>query len=503
MSDVRYICLSDIHLGAKYSVLNRLDPDTGEDRPFEASSTLVNVAEALRATILSMGASEPPRLVLLGDVLEMSFADRREITMGFQRFLESFFPPDVPAAFSTEIVLVPGNHDHNLWNTECDANFLNQLQGVEANEIPPLMEVTRAFDKPQLLSSYLTEIMRRYDHLTDASVVIAYPNFGLVNDAGTRAVLMHHGHYVEPLYRLMTEVAAWIDGRSQIDVDVEQLEKENGTWVDFLWSSLGSSGGLSSDVLELYEIMQDTAAMHVATSDLATRLVNQFRDVLPMSGLPDIRSLARRLTKGMLSATLGRASQTERAAFNQYLSAGSLAGLKWYLEGPVHQQIHTELGSKIPEDVTFVFGHTHKPFEELIPMAMDKYRMPVRVLNTGGWVLDQPRQASTQGAAAVLIDSDLNTAALRLFNNTLSGEDSQVHVRRPVGNHEDNALESLMRTTLSSTRGDSTVRASWAAFSAEVHDALDLRASLMSRRYFDPESDPPVRASRLSKEVTS
>lgn len=501
MTELQYVCLSDVHLGAKYSVLNRLDPATGDDEPGKASSSLVQVAEGLRATINTLSPASRPKLVLLGDVLEMAFADRREITMGFQRFIESFYPPGKPAAFSKEIILVPGNHDHNLWNTECDANFLNQLERVETDDLPKLMEVTAAFEPPRLTSSYLTAIMRRYEHLADASVVIAYPNFGLTNEAGTRAVLMHHGHYVEPLYRLMTEAAAWIDGRSGVKVDVEQLERENGTWVDFLWSSLGSSGGISSDVLKLYEVMQDTAAMHVATSDLATRLVNQFRSVLPMSGLPDVRSLARRITKAMLSVTLGRASQMERAAFNQYLSAESLEGLKWYLEGPVYRQITEELGNRMPEDLTFVFGHTHKPFEELIPMAIEKYRIPVRVLNTGGWVLDQPRQASTQGAAAVLIDSDLNTAALRLFNNTLSGEDSRVHVRRPVGNHEDNQLESALRNTLGEAN-NAAVEA-WAEFSSEVHDALDLRARLMSKRYFDPESDPPVRTSLLSTEATS
>ena len=39
-----------------------------------------------------------------------------------------------------------------------------------------------------------------------------------------------------------------------------------------------------------------------------------------------------------------------------------------------------------PSDVTFVFGHTHKPFQEDVNFR--EYPGWVNVYNSGGWVID-------------------------------------------------------------------------------------------------------------------
>ena len=39
-----------------------------------------------------------------------------------------------------------------------------------------------------------------------------------------------------------------------------------------------------------------------------------------------------------------------------------------------------------PDEVTFVFGHTHKPFEE--PRTFPNLGNGVPVYNTGGWVVE-------------------------------------------------------------------------------------------------------------------
>ena len=492
LSALRYVILSDLHLGASHSVLNHVVPGTEESRPDQPSSSLKLFAEALRKTVPILAGKALPKLILLGDVLEMSFADRRTVAMGFLRFIESMFPADQAPVFDSEIILVPGNHDHYLWNSEIDRHYLGRMISVDDGHLPEPQTITRAFAEPTLSSSLLTGLMQRYPHLENGRVVVAYPNYGIVSDDLKRCVVMHHGHYVEPIYRLMTEVAAWVDGVSTSNVSISQLEQENGSWVDFLWSSLGTAGGISTDMLQLYEVMQDTAAMHVATSKLSGRVVHHFREVLPMSGLPDVRALARRLTKTVLNMTLGRASQMERAAYNRYLSESSLQGLRWYLETPLHAQICDDLKDRVPEDrlsqleTTFIFGHTHKPFEEMIPLNPNRFQLPVQVLNTGGWVLDQPRQASTQGAAAVFVDEDLNAASLRLFNNTLTGEDSKVEVRNVTGAIARNPMQSQLATAVDE------VHPEWRMFSEQVHDALDSCALMMSKKYFDPEGNPPL-----------
>ena len=152
--------------------------------------------------------------------------------------------------------------------------------------------------------------------------------------------------------------------------------------------------------------------------------------------------------------------------------------MRWYLEYPTYGLLENELGH-IPDEVAFVWGHTHKPFEDLMLLDIEKYRRPVRVFNTGGWVVDQSRLASTQGAAVVVIDSDINLASLRLFNNTLSGADSAVRVNGC--RQEANPLVASLRAQIESSSEF------WTQFSLDVHDSLELRAELMSRKYFDPK----------------
>jgi len=68
----------------------------------------------------------------------------------------------------------------------------------------------------------------------------------------------------------------------------------------------------------------------------------------------------------------------------------------------------------VPAEVTFIFGHTHKPFEEVFPFA--GYRSGVKIFNNGGWVVDSMDPAPLKGAAIILVDEDLNTASVRMYN---------------------------------------------------------------------------------------
>lgn len=96
------------------------------------------------------------------------------------------------------------------------------------------------------------------------------------------------------------------------------------------------------------------------------------------------------------------------------LSEDAEKGLWAYMNGPLKEQIMTELKGNMPADVTFVFGHTHKPFQE--DMNFRGYPAWVNVYNTGGWVVETVDPQPLHGGAVVLIDDDLNVAALRMYN---------------------------------------------------------------------------------------
>ena len=92
--------------------------------------------------------------------------------------------------------------------------------------------------------------------------------------------------------------------------------------------------------------------------------------------------------------------------------------------GPVATQATAEIGN--PGEVTFVFGHTHKPFVEERTMAT--FSSPVAVVNTGGWVVDAPQLSPLKGASLVLIDDQLNVASVRCYTEGPDASSYRVRV---------------------------------------------------------------------------
>jgi hypothetical protein len=68
--------------------------------------------------------------------------------------------------------------------------------------------------------------------------------------------------------------------------------------------------------------------------------------------------------------------------------------------------------------VKFVFGHTHKPF--VSSRVVPGLKNPVRIFNSGGWVVDTLEVEPLHGANMVLIDEDLEVACVRLYNQASS-----------------------------------------------------------------------------------
>jgi hypothetical protein len=94
------------------------------------------------------------------------------------------------------------------------------------------------------------------------------------------------------------------------------------------------------------------------------------------------------------------------------LTAAGRTGLRNYLQGPVHGQLRQQLG-QVPEEVTFVYGHTHKPFVD--QWSVPGFPSPVAIANTGGWVVDTATPAPVQAGVAVLVNEDLDAASLQFY----------------------------------------------------------------------------------------
>ncbi len=491
-----YVCISDLHLGARYSILSSRDA-LHRFNVDQASDCLLELVEALRNYIPDVFGDELPTLVLLGDLVDFDFASLTDIVRSMNVLVEALFDPDKPALFHKDIILVPGNHDHHFWQTEKDALFLERFQGLKrgpAERIP--YQTTDLFRQSSLSSSLLNELPHAKKH--GLNFELRYPNWGLwqagKGSERDKQVIFHHGHYVEPLYRMVTTVNQIMSDID--DPDIEELERQNGGWINFFWSSLGASPAQRDNTVMLFDIMQNPAATYRYSQRLAA-LVSDYLSrqsgTSPSNTLINNLSLEKVLT-GIFSATLGKGFQAERANSHKTLSQDGWEGLDWYLSKPLRQQIladapppkmgHRKGAGLVEADTTFVFGHTHKPFQDTV--GVHGYRQPVKVFNSGGWVVDQPDFSPAQGGAIVFVDSDLNVASLRLFQAPVNGEMPPVTaVGSHLGERADNPLLQRMQ--------DNIDQGHWQVFQESACLAMQQRAMEVRDQFFDRNSSDGVK----------
>jgi predicted phosphodiesterase len=403
MINTRYVCLSDLHLGEEDSLLT-------DARDYSRPSPVLRALAECLAEIL--GRNQPgapkPGLVLLGDVLELALCPSQQALLVFEQFLRSVMPAN--GELFGEIVYVPGNHDHHVWQAAREAQYLNYLARLApADPIEPPWDTTKVVmdlaGKDRLVSGLATAGARRLPHLRDRNfeILAAYPNFGLRE--GGRAVAFHHGHFIEPAYRFFSTLASLFFPEQPAPQDVYTLEKENSSWIDFFWSTLGSCGRIGGDIETIYEASAEESSLRRVTDTLAASIARRY---------PVPKWAPRFLRECLLKAALREAAKAvstglerRQAEGEAPLRAEAAEGLRWYLEVLLRRQFEQEQGSA-PASLAFVLGHTHKPFVDC--------RNGTRVLNTGGWVVDAPRVQPLHGAAAVLVSEDLSAVAVRCYN---------------------------------------------------------------------------------------
>jgi calcineurin-like phosphoesterase family protein len=381
-TDIRYVCLSDMHLGEEDSLLTYVPPGKTEADPSKESPVLRELVNCLRHLILrNDDQTRKPTLILLGDILELALANDNLAAMAFERFLEKAMEPG--HELFGKIIYIPGNHDHHLWEiareTQYVSNYLAKTKPETFLDIP--WHTTKIFmeleDKPnQVPSSFLNTLSQRYAYLKDFTINTAYPNFGLIKDS--RCIIFHHGHFVESIYQLMTTLKNLIFPEQKALIrTVDDLEAENFAWIDFFWSTLGRSGEMGQEVEIIYEKMQDEDQFRKLLNNLAGSLVEKYK----ITGLEGLDKL---IIKGLMDKVF----KTERTQTDQLLSQDAEDGLLYYVNFPLQKQIEEECKKRqwlFPREVTFVFGHTHKPFEDVRNYGA-YLGEGVPVCNTGGWV---------------------------------------------------------------------------------------------------------------------
>lgn len=472
---IRHIVLSDLHLGARDSLLTHVH-GTGEiaEGPSEVMAAFAN---GLRATLADQ---EKPQLVLLGDALDLGLSPFGDVSKSFLQLLDAFFPAGGPDLFDREIIYVAGNHDHHLWRMAQDHGFISAL---ESGAIPgDLDAVTTIFGTPSHRCRLMESLIAHRPHLQGATVRIAYPNWG-ISDADTgRAVVMHHGHYLDGMYRALSNLRGFLGGDNPLPATMRQLEQENGPWIDFLWSDLGSAGDIGNEAGSLYATMLSAGASHDFAESIARRVTGGLHAKLGINPKMELKYgvTLDNLIRAGVDLTAGRAAERQRYGYSHVLGEAEVDDLGWYLGTPLVNEMQRELPD-MPRELSFIFGHTHKPFQD--ELQVQGFDLPVGVFNTGGWVLDEPTLMPVQGCAAMLVSDELEVASLRLFNDPTDGTMAPVHVE---GSGRQNRLVDEASEAVKRASGD------WADFSGVVHTRIQDEAAKRVRELLE-RSDAELR----------
>ena len=449
MTDIRYVILSDLHFGAENSVLTALNegPASADSTGFSAdpqrpSPLLSGLINGLRE--LTRGQDRPPTLILAGDILDLALSLDEVCSMVFRLFAHLAFG-DGPPAFDPVIHYVPGNHDHHEWEITRENQYVTYVCGQPADaELVGAWHTTKLLppaEHPVASSALLTGLARTQAGATGVQVQVSYPNLALRTSDGRRCLVVSHGHFTESIYSLMSQLRDILyPGQRQTSVeDIDRLEEENFAWIDFFWSALGRSGQVGTDMGLIYADLTSAKDIDTLVSNLVLAMTTKGR------GPSWLRRPERWVLNEVLGREVGRVARSERGTPTVALTAAGQTGLRNYLEGPVRGQLQQQL-EQVPEEVTFVYGHTHKPFVDR--WTLPGFPAPVYIANTGGWVVDTATPAPVQAGVAVLVNEDLDAASLQFYRQSPGSAPVPVQLLPPPAGSQPSAWHSELASRI-------------------------------------------------------
>lgn len=422
---IQYVCVSDLHFGAATSLMTYLDKEKLKINPQKPSATLIDWVKCLEKIISETNpkGSPKPKLILNGDIMELALSNTNETAMAFDQFIMLIFPEDKTEEewiFQKDMCFLPGNHDHHLWEKAREIQYIRYMHSRDINEkLEKPWHTTNVYKYNPVPCDFLNGVIQRHKHLKEVNVETMYPNYLVTNEDKTKGVIFSHGHYIESIYSLISQLKVMIFPNSSMPKDIWELEAENFAWIDFFWSTMGRSGDAGKDIEVIYNKMQDEKALKELTNNLATSIAEKLqKDDYEASIMEMIKheleeTVIEHALKWILGKTGAKIAKSERGFSDKALEDKTEKGLKDFVEIYLKKQIESELKT-IPSDLTIIFGHTHKPFEKI--MQFEGYAKNTKVYNDGGWVVDTIQQQKYHGGAIILIDENLDCASIRMYN---------------------------------------------------------------------------------------
>lgn len=470
MSKIEYVCLSDLHFGDTASVLTTLTDNGADIDPTRPGDTLTQLVACLRSLVARCGGGRP-RLVLAGDALEFALASDNIALMAFEQFLRLLAGGGDP--LFSEILFIPGNHDHHIWETARETQYARYVTTVPPGKrlAPPWHTTTLITDEkhPGVPSELLGSLLRSRAGDTTTSISVVYPNHGFFSADGTRAVIFSHGHYIETIYQLMSKLKTWVFPAARAPERIYEIEEENFAWIDFFWSMMGRQGDAGKDVDHIYKALHDPKRLEEVIGNLSASMAKEFDlPFVPEALEPKI--IAMLLRKIVAVAAKGERDESGDPVTG--LSKEGEAGLRWFVERPLRDQILHEGGQLMPLRMAFIWGHTHKPFARR--MDFNGYPHEVEVFNTGGWVIESPEHAPNRGGAVILVDDAQEVVSIEMFHDV----DAAAPVKVTSAGSTRDAQVAFRDAVEQAIAADP---AQWSAFSNAVAAAVEVRHARLAK----------------------
>jgi len=413
MPDIRYICLSDLHFGAYNSLFTTVTRD-GIIKPERPTETLIKFLNILEYIINLTNKKRKARLILNGDIFELALANTNQAVMAFDSFINLLYEDKRSEIFSDKVIFIAGNHDHHLWETARERQYLEYISKIEPGVfIEPPWHHTKMINPSPLKSRFITTLMQRHKNLKNGRALAVYPNLALVNRNTKKYIVITHGHFTEPIYTLMSSLVSILLKSKSFPETIDEIEKENFAWIDFFWSVLGRSGKVGEGIGIIYDMLQDDNSINYLINNIIFHFVNK-------TEIPDsVSNMFKPVITYFLTKTISNIANSERGLNSDALGEKSQSGLYSYINGPLKLQFLQENNFELPKKMDLIFGHTHKPFAKVYS-GFEKFGYPndIGIYNTGGWVIDTIAPQKQVGGAITLIDEDKNIVLLRFFKES-------------------------------------------------------------------------------------
>lgn len=368
---IKAVAMSDLHLGEETSVLNFFIYNKRGKKIRQKGELVVNkITQELDKIKSGENYGEKIKyLILVGDVFDLSLSTFKESAENVQIFLRKICASETVE----EIIYLPGNHDHHIWFQIVEnRNFVSKIERKESLDF----FYDRVTDPDEVLKdTFITGLMPE-----GKSIGVTYPNFELM--LKDQVIVFHHGHFNERMWTLTTDI---FDEYLE-NYDLEELEICNSPLTEMFWYALGQAGRLGAGGLgeKIYTgVINNDFKMIEKISEQIFDSIDEWdgkkKDGFFKDKVDDmIKKGGIFLAKKIISQFVTKKEQKKGSvARGMTLKDEGLSdGIKRYMDRFI----------KLNRDYTYVFGHTHKYFQER--GFKDSNNFAHELVNCGGWVIE-------------------------------------------------------------------------------------------------------------------